>query len=204
MSSEDRQIDAHDRLRRVTVGEPARHAGPILLAAYSDRWPELFEVEAARVRAALGARATKLEHVGSTSVPGLAAKPIIDMCLVVEDSADEAAYLPILEAAGYVLRVREEDWHQHRMFKGPAADINLHVFSVGCPEIERMLAFRDRLRDDGSARSLYERTKQELAHGHWTYVQDYADAKSAVVEAMMAVQPGPPGTPGRRPSGARS
>jgi GrpB-like predicted nucleotidyltransferase (UPF0157 family) len=83
MSSEDPQIGAHDRLRRVTVGEPARQAGPILLEAYSDRWPEPFEVEAARVRAALGARAMKLEHVGSTSVPGLAAKPIIDMCLVV-------------------------------------------------------------------------------------------------------------------------
>lgn len=196
MSSEDPQIGAHDRLRRVTVGEPARQAGPLLLAAYSDRWQELFEVEAAPVRAALGARATQLEHVGSTSVPGLAAKPIIDMCLVVEDSADEAAYLPMLEAAGYVLRVREEDWHQHRMFKGPAADINLHVFSVGCPETERMLAFRDRLRGHGSARTLYERTKQELAHRHWTYVQDYADAKSAVVEAITAAEPAPPGDAG--------
>jgi GrpB-like predicted nucleotidyltransferase (UPF0157 family) len=196
MSSEDTHIGAHDRLRRVTVGEPARPAGPILLRAYSDRWPDLFEVEAARVRACLGARAMQLEHVGSTSVPGLAAKPIIDMCLVVEDSADEAVYLPMLEAAGYVLRVREEDWHQHRMFKGPAADINLHVFSVGCPEIERMLAFRDRLRGDGSARTLYERTKQELAHRHWTYVQDYADAKSAVVEAITAAEPAPPGDAG--------
>jgi GrpB-like predicted nucleotidyltransferase (UPF0157 family) len=196
MSSEDPQIGAHDRLRRVTVGEPARQAGPILLEAYSDRWPELFEVVSARVRAALGGRAMRLEHVGSTSVPGLTAKPIIDMCLVVEDSADEAGYLPMLEAAGYVLRVREEDWHQHRMFKGPAADINLHVFSAGCPEIERTLAFRDRLRGDRSARNLYDRTKQELAHRHWTYVQDYADAKSAVVEAIMAVEPAPPGDAG--------
>jgi len=196
MSSEDPESGAHDRLRRVTVGEPALNAGPIVLEAYSHRWPELFAVESARVRAALGGRALQLEHVGSTSVPGLAAKPIIDKCLVVEDSADEAAYLPTLEVAGYALRVREEDWHQHRMFKGPAADINLHVFSVGCPEIERMLAFRDRLRGDGSARNLYERTKQELAHRHWTYVQDYADAKSAVVEAIMAVEPAPPGDAG--------
>jgi GrpB-like predicted nucleotidyltransferase (UPF0157 family) len=196
MSSEDPHIGAQDRLRRVTVGEPALNAGPIVLEPYSHRWRELFAVESARVRAALGGRALQLEHVGSTSVPGLAAKPIIDMCLVVEDSADEAAYLPMLEAAGYVLCVSEEDWHQHRMFKGPAADINLHVFSEGCPEVERMLAFRDRLRGDGSARNLYQRTKQELAHRHWTYVQDYADAKSAVVEAIMAVEPAPPGDAG--------
>jgi GrpB-like predicted nucleotidyltransferase (UPF0157 family) len=196
MSSEDPRIDAHDRLRRVTVGEPALNAGPIVLEAYSHRWPELFAVESARVRAALGGRALQLEHVGSTSVPGLAAKPIVDMCLVVEDSADETAYLPMLEAAGYVLRVREEDWHQHRMFKGPAADINLHAFSVGCPEVERMLAFRDRLRGDAGARNLYQRTKQELADRQWTYVQDYADAKSAVVEAIMAVEPAPPGDAG--------
>jgi GrpB-like predicted nucleotidyltransferase (UPF0157 family) len=204
MSSEDPQIGAHDRLRRVTVGEPARQAGPILLEAYSDRWPELFEVVSARVRAALGGRAMRLEHVGSTSVPGLTAKPIIDMCLVVEDSADEAGYLPMLEAAGYVLRVREEDWHQHRMFKGPAADINLHVFSAGCPEIERMLAFRDRLRGDRSARNLYDRTKQELAHRHGRTCRTTRTPSQPSSRRSWRSSPLHPGMPGRRPSGARS
>jgi GrpB protein len=94
----------------------------------------------------LGPRAMQLEHSGSTSVPGLAAKPIIDMLLVVSDSADENAYVPALQSNGYVLRIREAEWHEHRMFKGPEADINLHVFSCGCPEIDRILLFRDWLR----------------------------------------------------------
>ena len=67
----------------------------------------------------LGDRVRLLEHAGSTSVPGLAAKPIIDMVLAVADSADEAAYVPSMEAAGYVLRIREPDWHQHRLFQRP-------------------------------------------------------------------------------------
>ena len=91
-------------------------------------------------------RVLRLEHVGSTSIPGLAAKPIIDIVLVVADSADEAAYVPALEAAGYVLRIREPGWFEHRVLNGPDTKVNLHVFSDGCPEIGRMLAFRDRLR----------------------------------------------------------
>ena len=87
-----------------------------------------------------------LEHAGSTSVPGLAAKPRIDIMLAVPDSADEPSYVPALEAAGYVLRIREPDWYEHRVFKGPDTDVNLHVFSAGCPEIARMLLFRDWLR----------------------------------------------------------
>ncbi len=85
---------------------------------YDPAWPCLFEREAQRIRGALGERALMVEHVGSTSVPGLAAKPIIDILLVVADSADEASYVPDLEAVGYVLRIREPEWHQHRVFKG--------------------------------------------------------------------------------------
>lgn len=128
----------------------------------------------------------RIEHVGSTSVPGLAAKPIIDMVLVVANSADEATYVPTIEAGGYVLRIREPAWHEHRLFKGPDTDINLHVFTSGCPEIARTLLFRDWLRDNESDRSLYERTKRDLAARDWTYTQDYADAKTVVVEAIIA------------------
>jgi GrpB-like predicted nucleotidyltransferase (UPF0157 family) len=85
-------------------------------------------------------------------VPGLCAKPIIDMLLAVPDSSAEPAYAPDMERAGYVLRIREPDWYEHRMFKGPATDINLHVFSVGCVEIERMLRFRDWLRSNDADR----------------------------------------------------
>lgn len=158
----------------------------IYIADYDPEWPRLFAREASRVRAALGDQVHSLEHVGSTSVPGLAAKPRIDMLLVIPDSANEAAYVPLLEARGYVLRIREADWYEHRMFKGPDTDINLHVFSVGCPEIDRMLLFRDWLNTNAGERELYERTKRELARKKWKYVQNYADAKTQVVNAIIA------------------
>ena len=162
------------------------HNAPIQLVDYSAQWPVLFAREAERVRATLGACVLQLEHVGSTSVPGLAAKPIIDMILAVADSADEPAYVPALESARYVLPIREPDWYQHRLFKGPDTNINLHVYSFGCPEIDKMLMFRDWLRTNDADRQLYERTKRELATKTWKYVQNYADAKTSVVEEMVA------------------
>ena len=173
-------------LRAVTIGELEPLTKPVELVDYDAAWPGLFEREAERIRAALGERARLLEHTGSTSVPGLAAKPIIDMTLAVPDSADEDAYVPLLEKAGYVLRIREPDWYEHRLLKGPDTSVNLHVFSEECPEIDRMLRFRDRLRTNTADRELYERTKRELAAKEWTYVQDYADAKTAVVEEIVA------------------
>lgn len=158
----------------------------ILLVEYDRQWPELFGREVDRIRGALGRRALRMEHVGSTSVPGLVAKPIIDILLVVSNSADEAAYAPALEAAGYVVRIREANWYEHRMFKGPDMDINLHVFSAGCPEIDRMLLFRDWLRSNAADRNLYARTKLTLAQQEWQDVQNYADAKTAVVEEIIA------------------
>jgi GrpB-like predicted nucleotidyltransferase (UPF0157 family) len=189
-----------EQLRAVTIGEPVVHGGPVFLAAYDAGWPATFAAEAERIAGALGERALRLEHVGSTSVPGLAAKPIVDIILVVSDSSDEAAYAPALESAGYVLRIREPKWHEHRLFKGSGAEINLHVFGRGCSEISRMLAFRDRLRTNAEDRELYERTKRELAQRQWKYVQNYADAKSDVVETILGRVPGavprePPETP---------
>jgi GrpB-like predicted nucleotidyltransferase (UPF0157 family) len=119
-------------------------------------------------------------------VPGLAAKPIIDIVLVVADSADEGAYVAALETAGYVLRIREPHWFEHRMFKGPDTDINLHVFSLGCSEIERTLRFRDWLRANADDRELYERTKRELATQDWEHVQNYADAKTAIIDEILS------------------
>jgi GrpB-like predicted nucleotidyltransferase (UPF0157 family) len=134
----------------------------------------------------LGERVVQLEHVGSTSVPGLAAKPVIDIMLIVPDSSDEPAYVPDLEAAGFVLVIREPDWYQHRCFKGPDTNVNLHVSSPGCPEIERYLIFRDRLRSHPDDREHYQQVKRELATRDWTYVQEYADAKSEVVDSIIA------------------
>ena len=160
--------------------------GPIQIVDYDPEWPLQFEREAGRIRATLGPKVLQLEHVGSTSVPDLAAKPKIDMLLAVADSADEPAYVPDLQAAHYRLQVREPDWFEHRMFKGPDIDINLHVFSVNCPEIGRMLLFRDWLRKDTSDRELYQRTKYALASQHWDYMQHYADAKTAIVQEILA------------------
>jgi GrpB-like predicted nucleotidyltransferase (UPF0157 family) len=123
--------------------------------------------------------------VGSTAVPGLSAKPIIDIVLGVEDSADENSYLSDLEAAGYVLRIREPDWFEHRLLKGPGTDINLHVFTNGSEEIDRMILFRDHLRTDSDDRMLYGSVKRDLAAQQWQRVQDYADAKSPVVGEIM-------------------
>ncbi len=163
-----------------------QHNSTIYLAEYDPEWPRLYEREATRVREALDGWVVLLEHVGSTSIPGLAAKPRIDILLVVPSSADEPSYVPPLEAAGFYLNVREPDWHEHRVFKRHDLDLNLHVFSPGCVEIERMLRFRDWLRTHPEDRALYERTKRELAARTWTYVQNYADAKTAVVEEILA------------------
>lgn len=158
----------------------------ILVVDYDPSWPGLFQREADRIQGALGERALRIEHAGSTAVPGLPAKPIIDMVLEVGDSADENAYVPPLESAGYVLRIREPDWYEHRMLKGPDTNVNLHVFSRGCPEIDRMLVLRDWLRTNQSDRELYAHTKRELAQKDWKYVQQYADAKTTVIEAIIA------------------
>jgi GrpB-like predicted nucleotidyltransferase (UPF0157 family) len=182
----DRAAMTEEEIRASWVGEPRPLAGRIVLADYDPAWPERYRREADRVRAALGDRALLLEHVGSSSVPGLAAKPIVDMVLEVADSADERAWLPALEAAGYVLVIREPDWYQHRVLKGPDTEVNLHVFPRDCPEVQRMLAFRDHLRANRSDRELYERTKRELTERDWKYVQNYADAKTAVVEEIVA------------------
>ena len=175
-----------EEIEAATVGELVPHNATIQLAEYDPLWPALYEREAARVRGALGAATLRLEHVGSTSVPGLAAKPLIDMVLVVRDSSDEDAYVAALEAAGYVLTIREPNWYEHRLFKGPDTNINLHTFSDGCVEVDRMVAFRDWLRTHDDDRELYEGAKRELAVREWRHVQNYADAKSAVVSEINA------------------
>jgi GrpB-like predicted nucleotidyltransferase (UPF0157 family) len=178
------QTDDQNNAARIGGAQPLA-GGKIHLADYDPAWPTLFEREAERVRAVLGEQVRQIEHVGSTSVPGLMAKPIIDMLLAVPDSADEAGYVPLLERAGYVLRIREPDWFQHRLLKGPGMDINMHVFSEGCPEIQRMLLFRDWLRANPAERALYQRVKQELAQRNWKYTQNYADAKTSVVDEII-------------------
>ena len=158
----------------------------ITIVDYDPVWPGKFARHAAILGDALGPAALRIEHIGSTSVPGLAAKPIIDILVVVADSADEGAYLPQLEATGYVLRVREPDWNEHRMFRTPERNVHVHIYSADCPEIERNLTFRDRLRRNGEDRQRYEKTKRELATGDWPDMNAYAQAKTELIESILA------------------
>jgi GrpB-like predicted nucleotidyltransferase (UPF0157 family) len=169
----------------VTIGERKPLNSTIYLAPYDPAWPSLFTQLEAQIRRALGADMLLLEHVGSTAVPGLSAKPIIDMVLAVADSSDEPSYVPRLVEEGYTLRIREPDWYEHRMLKATAAQGNLHVFSEGCKEIERMLLFRDWLRSHARDRLRYEEAKRELAARTWKYTQNYADAKSDVIQEIL-------------------
>lgn len=184
------------RMREVIIGEIEHQ--PIVIANYNPAWPERFRQEEVRIIAALGEVALSVEHIGSTSVPGLAAKPIVDILLMVEDSGEEASYLPALEEAGYVLRGREPDFHEHRMFRTAAKDVHVHVFSLGSPEIERYLLLRDRLRQNEEERELYAQTKRELAKRDWPTMEHYAEAKTEVVEGIIsratAARSGPDGT----------
>lgn len=172
-------------IRRRKPVSPRGDRLQIRLIESDPAWPELFRREAERIRALLGERVLALEHTGSTSVAGLAAKPIIDLLLVVRDSGDETAYAPDLERAGYALVIREPEWFEHRMFQGPGGGSNLHVLSEGCEEIHRMLLFRDWLRQHPEDRELYARTKRALAERDWSDVQRYAEAKTEVVREIL-------------------
>lgn len=186
MLAENRSTPRSDEeLQKLTVGELKPHNAPITIVEYDPSWPDLFEREANRIRSVLGTKALQIEHVGSTSVPGLCAKPIIDMLLVVTNSADEPSYVPVLESSGYTLRIREPEWFEHRLFKGPDTDINLHVFSSGTSEIDRMLRFRDWLRTNDTDRDKYAQVKRSLAKNKWRHVQHYANAKTSIVQEIM-------------------
>lgn len=172
-------------IQEVTIGERQPCNSTIYLAPYDPSWPSQFQELAKRIRQALEENVLMLEHVGSTSIPGLSAKPIIDLVLVIPDSRDESSYLSALENQGFYLRIREPEWHEHRLLKSRDIKANLHVFSQGCPEVDRMLVFRDWLRSNPADKRLYELTKQRLAARTWEYTQHYADAKTEVVEEIL-------------------
>ena len=179
-------MKADEYLRSVTVGEIESLNSTIHLSPYDPCWSSQFLWLSTQIRDALSEKVLLLEHVGSTSVPGLCAKPIIDMVLAVPDSTNESSYIPPLEEKGFVVRTREPEWFEHRMLKTPRFDGNLHVFSVECEEIDRMIAFRDWLRLHEEDRRLYEDAKRKLAACTWKYVQNYADAKSEVIKEIFA------------------
>jgi GrpB-like predicted nucleotidyltransferase (UPF0157 family) len=165
--------------------QPPGGGDEVVLVPYDESWPARYTEQESRIRRALGSVALEVHHAGSTSVPGMTAKPVVDILLVVPDATDEAAYAPALQGAGFSFSLREPEWHEHRLFREEQPRVNLHVFGAACTEVARMLAFRDHLRNDHLDRELYRSTKLRLAARDWERVQDYADAKSEVVLDIM-------------------
>ena len=157
----------------------------IKIVNYDRSWPHKFHKHARIIADALGPEALRIEHIGSTSVPGLAAKPIIDILVVVADSSNERKYLPQLLAAGYSLRVREPHWNEHRMLRTAEKDVHIHIYSMGCREVDRTLIFRDRLRQNAGDRRRYVQTKRELAKREWIDMNVYATAKTEIIERVI-------------------
>jgi GrpB-like predicted nucleotidyltransferase (UPF0157 family) len=180
-----------DELDAVLIG--GREPGTIEVVDYDPGWPARFECERARIATALGALARSIEHIGSTAVPGLAAKPIIDVLVELGDPDDERAYAPPLEAAGYRLRVREP---RHRMFRTPARDVHVHVWPSGSAEAAEYLQLRDWLRADAGDRERYARVKRALAGRCWPDANYYAEAKTPVLVQIKA-RASAPGDPDR-------
>lgn len=167
------------------VNAPTPIDGQVVLVEHDPAWPAMFRRQADRIRTALGDRALGIEHFGSTSVPGLTAKPCIDILLTVADAGDDDAWSPNLEREGYVLRHREMfHGEPHRVFNAPDKKVNLHVLSRGSPEATRLLGFRDWLRAHPEDAERYAATKRELAARHWRTMQDYADARDDIVREI--------------------
>lgn len=163
-----------------------REKREVQIHEYDERWPSMFEQHAIKIRDALKDVALRIEHIGSTSVPGLAAKPIIDILVVVAHPEDEASYLLALLQAGYELRVREPEFDEHRMVRTPERDVHVHIFPPQSKEIGRYIAFRNQLRSNEEDRSAYERAKRTLASREWEDMNEFAEAKTEVVEAIIA------------------
>jgi DNA-binding LacI/PurR family transcriptional regulator/GrpB-like predicted nucleotidyltransferase (UPF0157 family) len=153
------------------------------LHEHDPAWAVTFAEHRERILRAVGPLDVRVEHIGSTSVPGLAAKPIVDLVVVVPDVTDESAYLEPLLGAGYELRVREPG---HRLVRTPARDVHVHVYERGAAAVDDYLLLRERLRTDPDDRALYEQTKRALLGGTWDDMNDYADAKTDVIRAVMA------------------
>lgn len=191
MSSYDCSVndEMFERLRGVTVGEIEHR--DIVLVDHDPAWHARFAVESTRIRDRLGSAALRIEHVGSTAVCDLLAKPIVDILLVVDDASDEATFVPHLRDAGYELRIREPEFFEHRMLRTTDRGVHLHVFAPNADEVDRLVAFRDTLQHSQSARLHYEEVKRDLATRLWPTMQHYADAKSDVIDHILSATDAP-------------
>ena len=179
------RLTTEEALIQRTIGPPKRLTGPIPIHDYDPRWPAMYAHEETRISSALGPVALAVQHVGSTAVPGLAAKFMIDIDLIVADPTDESLYVPALEKAGYVLRIREPAWYEHRLFKSYEPEVNLHVFGPDCDEYLRHMILRDWLRAHPDDRDLYAAEKRRIARQSLTFMAQYSDQKSTVILEIL-------------------
>jgi GrpB-like predicted nucleotidyltransferase (UPF0157 family) len=203
--AEKREVDVHVRsdetypplLTRRQLGDEDQSAirwvdgvpprfDPIVIVEPDAAWPAEYERERVKIVDALGDLIVRIEHVGSTSVPGLPAKPIIDIDVQVPDSADEDAYVPALVSAGYRHVLREPWWNGHRMLVRTDGGVNLHVFQAGSPEPLRHLLFRDWLRAHPADRDLYANAKRRLAIATADDPDSYNLDKNAVIDDIYS------------------
>lgn len=176
-----RHHDANPDENPCVVAPPADEM--VEIVEYDERWPDRYAQFARNIRTALGDRVLQLEHIGSTAVPRLAAKDVIDIDLTFADPTDEQSYIPALEAAGWQLTIREPSWHQHRCLRRRDPRANLHVFGPDCPETIRHAMFRDWLRKHPDDRERYEKAKRAAVLGGGT-VMDYNARKQAVIREI--------------------
>jgi GrpB-like predicted nucleotidyltransferase (UPF0157 family) len=161
---------------------------PVLIEDYDPAWPRLFSQLAAKVRAVLGRLAVTVEHVGSTAVPGLAAKPIIDLDVVLGSAADLPEAIGLLAANGYV---HEGDLGiaGREAFRCPPGESrhHLYVLAEGAPELRRHLALRDALRGNDELRDRYAALKRSLAMAYRDDRSSYTEGKSAFINSTLAL-----------------
>ncbi len=169
-----------DYLDAVLVG--GREERELILVDHTPTWATRFAGERVRIQEALGDVARRVEHVGSTAVPGLAAKPTVDILVAVDDPDNEGGYLDAMEGTGYDLRVREAG---HRMFRTPERDVHVHLWKAGSDDERRHLLFRDWLRHAPDDRALYESVKRRFVGESFTDMNYYARAKGPVIEEIM-------------------
>jgi GrpB-like predicted nucleotidyltransferase (UPF0157 family) len=170
-------------LDRILIG--GRERRPVVIVPYDPAWAIRFAHEAEKIASALGPVALGIEHIGSTSVPGLPAKPIVDILVMVHGPENEERYVPPLVAAGYELRVREPEFNEHRMLRTPTRDVHVHMFAPDAPNVLEYRLLREWLKQSPDDRTLYAETKRALARHDWDDMNDYAMAKTDVIHAIL-------------------
>jgi GrpB-like predicted nucleotidyltransferase (UPF0157 family) len=172
---------------------------PVVIYDYDARWPVQFEAEKARILAAIGGHVVAVEHIGSTSVSGLGAKPTLDILIAVQHLEDTTACIEPLQALGYqYVPEFEVQLPERRYFRkgAPHHTHHIHMVEFGSDFWTRQLLFRDYLRGHPESAQAYETLKRQLAGQYGTDRDGYTNAKSefilSILERARALDAGPP------------